>query len=327
MTDCTIGHEVLDVNNLSWTKYLTMAESAGLSIAAVERDTGLSKDTLRAWERRYGFPKPLRDNFGERLYSPAEVDKLRSIKRLLDQGFRPSKLIDASPEELAKLLDSANRTLDGPRELSPELASIFEMIRLHRSEDLRGLLTQGLMKLGLQTFVSTIVAPLNQRIGDAWSRGEIGVTEEHLYTELLQNSLRAAINAYPAHGGRPRVLLTTLSGEEHALGLLMAEAMLVPEGVYCVSLGIQTPLSDILLAAQNGDFDIVGLSFSAAHPARQVVEGLVSLSRQLPEQIALWAGGGGVRGRQHSLPGTRVIPRIDDTLAALQEWRAARLNN
>ena len=32
-----------------------------LSIAAVERDTGLSKDTLRVWERRYGFPSPGRD--------------------------------------------------------------------------------------------------------------------------------------------------------------------------------------------------------------------------------------------------------------------------
>jgi len=31
------------------------------NISAVERDTGLSKDTLRVWERRYGFPKPLRD--------------------------------------------------------------------------------------------------------------------------------------------------------------------------------------------------------------------------------------------------------------------------
>lgn len=303
-----------------------MADSSGLSIAAVERDTGLSKDTLRAWERRYGFPKPMRDRFGERLYSPAEVDKLRSIKRLLDQGFRPGKLIEASPEELAQLLDSPNGAASGSRELSPELASLFKMVRLHCNDELRGLLTQALMKLGLQHFVSTVVAPLNQLIGEAWLRGEIGVMEEHLYTELLQNSLRAAINAYPVPGRRPRVLLTTLSGEEHALGLLMAEAMLVPEGAYCVSLGIQTPLSDILLAARSGDFDIVGLSFSAAYPARQAVEGLTSLRRQLPEAIALWAGGTGVRCCQHRLPGTRVITGIDDTLGALQEWRAKQHN-
>ena len=47
----------------------------GSSIGGVERDTGLTKDTLRVWERRYGFPRPQRDAFGERTYSAAEVEK------------------------------------------------------------------------------------------------------------------------------------------------------------------------------------------------------------------------------------------------------------
>lgn len=304
-----------------------MPDFSGLSIAAVERDTGLSKDTLRVWERRYGFPKPARDSLGERLYSSSEVDKLRSIKRLLDQGYRPGKLIGASAEELAKLLDSPAGVAAELGELSPELATIFDMVKLHRSDELRGLLTQTMIKQGLQRFVATVAVPLNRRIGEGWVRGEIEVVEEHLYTELLQNTLRAAINAYPVHGKRPRVLLTTLSGEEHSLGLLMAEAMLVPEGAQCVSLGIQTPISDIQVAARSGDFDVVALSFSAAYPARQAVEGLISLRGRLPEAVALWAGGSGVRDRQRSLPGTRIIADIDDTLAALQEWRAARMDN
>jgi MerR family transcriptional regulator, light-induced transcriptional regulator len=64
-----------------------------LSISAVERETGLSKDTLRAWERRYGFPTPLRDAKGDRRYSMQQVERLRKIKRLVDHGFRPSKVI------------------------------------------------------------------------------------------------------------------------------------------------------------------------------------------------------------------------------------------
>ena len=55
-----------------------------MSIADVERDTGLSKDTLRVWERRYGFPRPRRDALGERTYAPAQVEKLRVIKRMID---------------------------------------------------------------------------------------------------------------------------------------------------------------------------------------------------------------------------------------------------
>ncbi|TXG94449.1 MAG: MerR family transcriptional regulator, partial [Rhodocyclaceae bacterium] len=67
--------------------------STQFSIAAVERDTGLAKDTLRVWERRYGFPTPARDANGERLYPSAQVERLRLIKRLMDQGFRPGKLV------------------------------------------------------------------------------------------------------------------------------------------------------------------------------------------------------------------------------------------
>jgi MerR family transcriptional regulator, light-induced transcriptional regulator len=55
-----------------------------LSIAAVERDTGLTKDTLRVWERRYGFPQPDRDGGGERCYPLDQVEKLRVVKRLMD---------------------------------------------------------------------------------------------------------------------------------------------------------------------------------------------------------------------------------------------------
>src|SRR5438093_1354411 len=71
-----------------------------LNISAAERETGLSKDVLRMWERRYAFPKPSRDENGERQYSIGDVGKLRAIKRLMDVGMRPGKIIALSNEEL-----------------------------------------------------------------------------------------------------------------------------------------------------------------------------------------------------------------------------------
>mgnify|MGYP000750619079 CR=1 FL=1 len=76
------------------------------NIAAVERDTGLSKDVLRMWERRYGFPVPERDANGERLYPADQVEKLRMIRRLLDHGRRPARVVGASVEELSAMLDA-----------------------------------------------------------------------------------------------------------------------------------------------------------------------------------------------------------------------------
>ena len=73
------------------------------TIANVEKETGLSKDTLRMWERRYGFPAPERDPAGDRVYPEAQVEQLRLIKRLIDQGHRPGHLMALSPDALRTL--------------------------------------------------------------------------------------------------------------------------------------------------------------------------------------------------------------------------------
>ena len=91
----------------------------GFNIAAVERDTGLSKDVLRMWERRYGFPVPDRDDNGERSYPADQVDRLRLIKRLMDQGHRPGKLIATPTTELTAL---APRRTKPPAAHTPAMA-------------------------------------------------------------------------------------------------------------------------------------------------------------------------------------------------------------
>lgn len=293
-----------------------------LAIAAVERETGLPKDTLRMWERRYGFPQPERDEHDERLYPADQVEKLRLLKRLVDQGLRPGKLIEASIEALGEMLRTRQaQAVDCPAAAS-RCNSIIELLRLHRSEDLRRTLQQILLKQGLQSFVIDTLAPLNALVGNAWLRGEIQVPEEHLYTEQVQNLLRSAINAQSG-GQRPRVLLTTFPDELHVLGLLMAEALLVSEGASCVSLGAQMPIANIDKAARSGGFDVVALSFSAAFPARQAVEGLVQLRAALPDSIALWAGGRAIAGRGDTIPGVSVIADIRETVRALEAWHVA----
>ncbi|TAH51246.1 MAG: MerR family transcriptional regulator [Betaproteobacteria bacterium] len=291
------------------------------NIAAVERDTGLSKDTLRVWERRYGFPVPLRDANGDRLYPSAQVEKLRLIRRLIDQGKRPAKVIGASTEELLALIG------DMPDSSAAATAnhSMLQYVRLHRSAELAAALRQALLKQGLQRFAAETVAPLNEAIGEAWMRGEIDVSEEHLYTEQVQNVLRGAIGAHIGAGTRPRVLLTTFPDEEHVLGLLMVEATLVAEGAHCLSLGTRTPLPDLRSAAVDGGFDVVGLSFSAAYPSRQAIDDLLQLRAMLPASIAMWAGGSAVKGKGKRLPDIRVVDSLADCVTALAEWRVAHL--
>jgi len=288
-----------------------------LNISAVERETGLSKDVLRVWERRYGFPKPGRDDNTERRYSPEQVAKLRVIKRLMDTGMRPGKLIHQPLAELNVLAD----TRAGPRRetATPVMErDVLALVRNHDAPALQHAFAHLLMRQGLQRFVLETVATLNRAVGEASMRGELQIFEEHLYTELLQGMLRSAINIFPRHSGAPTVLLTTFPGEQHGLGLLMTEALLVAEGAQCISLGTQMPLDDIVRAAHAHKAHIVAVSFSGGFAPRQAGEALSELRRHLPAATQIWAGGEMTRRLRKSLPGVRLIPDLSEVIGALR---------
>jgi DNA-binding transcriptional MerR regulator/methylmalonyl-CoA mutase cobalamin-binding subunit len=293
---------------------------APLNISAVERETGLSKDVLRIWERRYGFPHPVRDDNAERQYSATEVAKLRAIKRLMDTGLRPGKLIGQSLEELNAL---AEKRVHPRRDaLAPAIErEVLGLLKSHDVIGLQTLLASLLLRQGVQRFVLETIAPLNRAVGEAWMRGELQVFEEHFYTELVHTALRSAIGAFPRQAGTPRILLTTVPGEPHGLGLLMVEALLAPEGAQCVLLGPQTPFEDIRRAAAAHKANIVALSFSSAFPLRQAGDALGLLRRQLPSTVTLWAGGENLRRLRKSLQGVQIIPELADALEALKSWR------
>jgi len=298
-------------------------EASGLllNISAVEREAGLSKDVLRIWERRYGFPKPDRDENGEREYTPATIAKLRAIKRLMDVGLRPGKLMSLNLDELNALAEV--RAAPRSAQLGPTLErDVLSLLQSHDTTGLQHALANLLMKQGMQRFVQETLAPLNRAVGDAWMRGELQVFEEHLYTEQLQCVLRTAINVFPRQPGMPRVLLTTFPNEQHGVGLLMVEALLVPEGVQCISLGTQTPLEEIRRAVTAHKVHILAVSFSAAFPVRQATDGLASLRRQIPPQVSIWAGGEMTRRVRKTMPGVVLLPDLGSAVNALRSWRS-----
>jgi DNA-binding transcriptional MerR regulator/methylmalonyl-CoA mutase cobalamin-binding subunit len=291
------------------------------SISAVERDTGLSKDTLRVWERRYMFPLPERDANGERVYTQEQVEKLRALKRLIDRGHRPSKIVGQSLADLLAIVDPA-QTAAEPAD--PAVAATIELLRAHRVAELRQALGQRLMRDGLARFCVETVGPLTRQVGEAWMRGQLEVFEEHLYTETVQGLLRSTLAAMPPAWGAPRVLLTTFPNEQHGLGLLMAESILALEGATCISLGTQTPISDIVLAARTHDADIIALSFSLAYPVTPAVEGLAELRTQVAKSVEVWAGGANPGLARRAVDGVTALPELDAIPDAVARWRRSR---
>lgn len=297
----------------------TIDSAPALSIASAERATGLSKDTLRVWERRYGFPTPQRDPSGERLYSAEQIERLRLLKRLVDAGERPGRLMALSTDELQARLQAS------PQPGAPARANVDEYVDILKAHDvdrLRRQLGRARESLGLARFVTDVVAPLNTRVGDAWMRGQLQVFEEHLYTESIQVLLREAISRLPVHAeAHPRVLLTTFTQEPHGLGLLMSEALFSLEGARCISLGTATPVWDIVLAAAAQRTDIVALSFSGCMNPNQIVDGLAELRAKLPASIEIWAGGAAPALHRRPVAGVRAIALIDRLREELTAWR------
>jgi DNA-binding transcriptional MerR regulator/methylmalonyl-CoA mutase cobalamin-binding subunit len=293
------------------------------TISDVERDIGVAKETLRVWERRYGFPQPERDENGERLYPPVQVERLRLVKRLLDQGFRPGKVMPLNTEDLAELAGRSIAEVSW-RPDDPDLGACLLLIKEHRLAELRQRMAQVLLQKGMRGFVLDLMAPLTAAVGDEWAAGKLAVFEEHLYAETVQSVMRSAIYAttmQPGHAAAtPRILLTTVPQERHGLGLLMAEALFALEGAHCVSLGVQTPLAEIVEAARVQQADVVALSFSSVMSPRAAVENITELQSRLGQGVVVWAGGSSATLARRQL-GPSCVLDLDAIPAAVARWR------
>ncbi len=161
--------------------------------------------------------------------------------------------------------------------------------------------------LGLKAFTIDVIAPLTAMVGEAWACGELAVYEEHLYSETLQTVMRHAIFSLPQASSpstrTPRIVLSTLPQERHGLGLLMAEALCAAAGAHCMSLGVETPLTDIVAAARAQRADIVALSFSSASKQKQTRDSLQQLHGEL--------------AARHGIVGWRTQSRAVQAAAAL----------
>ncbi len=273
--------------------------NTGLHIAAVERDTGIPKDTLRAWERRYGYPRPDRNERGERTYPPDQVSTLRLVKQLVDSGHRPNRVVGRDEVELRALLGAAQTTPG----VGTEAAGIVDALRRqdldHLQQKLRGLL----MRQGLERFVIDSLAPLVATVGDAWATGRLAIHAEHLFSEQVDRQLSHAIAQLPMHTSRPPMLLGTLPGELHRLGLRMVEALFAVRGLPCVSVGPDVPVDQLVAACRGHQAAGVALSISACGATPTAARAVYDLRAQLPDDAALWLGGSGASRLKPRPPG------------------------
>lgn len=277
----------------------TATNSGNYSIGIVERDTGIGRDTLRIWERRYGFPEPERNEKGERVYSDDQVRRLQRVRRLLDQGLRPGKVLPLSEDALHQL--EASLLPQAPQQADAAIQELVDTVRCADTGKVESLLQTLYQNQGMQRFVVETVTPLLSTVGELWARGRLQIFQEHFLSDQLIRFLNTQIAKLQKTDGKPLVLLATLPGEEHTLGLLMVFAMLSSHGVSAVNLGGEVPMDQIAQAVQQFRADVVGVTFSGSYQYTHIRSHLLELRQLLPAHVKIWAGGEGVR-RLRKLP-------------------------
>ncbi|HEY5673409.1 MAG TPA: MerR family transcriptional regulator [Malonomonas sp.] len=256
-----------------------------MTILQLSKEIGIGVDTLRIWERRYGFPVPERDSRGHRCYSRQTVDELRIVKTLQSLGHRPGEILALSSAERRKLLKVFTEQQPPPNEALQQLILILSPNQI--DWEFRGQLQQ----LGLNNFIHQFAVPLLQALDHSWTNGHINIAREHLISDRLEQLLREQLRVERPTRANQSLLFLTLSGERHKLGLLLAAVLFHAEGLNCILLNEELPLSEVPQLASELQVAGVALSFSCHYSSRQAKNDLTSLRNQLDPQIKLLAGG------------------------------------
>jgi DNA-binding transcriptional MerR regulator/methylmalonyl-CoA mutase cobalamin-binding subunit len=273
----------------------------GISIGALSRATGVSIHCLRIWERRYGAPKSLRRASGHRRYPTTEIRRLRAVNLALAAGFRAGEVAGADAEKLDELLRSVERT--GQTNGKPRGDSAFEAymaidqwVEATNAYDERRLASEfqdSWVRLGPLRFASERVAPYLKRLGDGWRCGQLGVSEEHFGAERLCDFLSSQWRPQNEACRLGPLLLASLPGEGHRLGLHLCASVAVAARFRVVFLGPLSPPEEIARAAEVTGAKAVCLSISRSVGARNVLRNIERLRDILPSAIPIICGGEG----------------------------------
>lgn len=294
-----------------------------LTIGSLSRETGIPVPTLRTWERRYGQPTPLRRPSGHRLYPAEWVERLRRVAFLLEQGHRAASVLAMPLAQLDGLVALSQARPAAPR-LVPDAPTMLgedpALVRLMRAtrrldrELLMAELRLEWGRLGPLGFLSGVAGPFMTQIGEEWRRGELEVRYEHFASACLRGLLHELRQPYDQAARGERVVVSTLPGDLHDIGLLMAALVLAMRGRRVLYMGSDLPVHETARTAIAQNCTAVAVSVSNAYGPDRGAAQLSQLREQLPLGIALWVGGAGA---PMNLNGVEVFANLEHLDASL----------
>jgi methylmalonyl-CoA mutase cobalamin-binding subunit len=265
-------------------------------IRAAANLTGISIDTLRAWERRYQAVTPIRSERG-RVYGEAEIRRLILLRDLVARGHAIGQVAGLEDSALKKLLVvpvAAAKPPESPREEPPVGEALLPVVAAIESFDYATAnfhLGRLATLLPVERLVSEVVFPLMKLVGERWQHGTLSIAQEHMASSILRNLLGGLVRLNMSSRLSPRILFATPSDELHEFGILASAMMAVAEGFDVLYLGANLPALEIVAAAERTSPRAVVIGIKASAPTQATIEELRVLAGKLPATAELWLGG------------------------------------
>lgn len=294
-----------------------------LSIGALSRATGVSVDTLRTWERRYGVPTPLRTASGHRRYRLSTVELVRKVRLAIDRGHRASVALTCSAEDLEALLRLPDTGLAAGQTADPDPSRIrlwmAELERMDGSALDHGFHT-AYKTYGPEVFVLELAIPFMREVGTRWAKGELSVAHEHFASGRLEDFLIQRWRPQSELARGASILLATIPVEEHSLPLHLAAVLIVQDGFRPWVFPPGTTTAQLVQAAEQLGAQAVVMSVINAEHEAAAAENLQALRSQLKPSIPVLAGG----ALRAFPPGITEIPELGALRACLLEINLRR---
>ncbi len=261
-------------------------------IRAVSKLTGISPDTLRAWERRYQAVRPVRSGRG-RQYGDAEIERLKRLNQLVERGHAIGGIAALTDEELDALL-AKPATTDERRPAAPTglLQPVMAAIDTFDAAKAGDELTRLAAVLAPKDFVYQVVLPLMQEVGTRWHDGRINVAQEHLVSQMLRTLLGSLMRLFRPSTPARRMVVATPAGETHEFGVLAASMLAAISGIDVVYLGADLPADETGRAARLVSAPVVLYGITVVTGC--TLDEVKAVARAMPEKATLWLGGAGV---------------------------------
>ena len=258
------------------------------SVTSTSRLTGLAPGTLRAWERRYAAVDPLRDAAGRRIYDAGMIERLTRLQRLTERGHPIRRLASLDDAALDELLNESSQIGYGGVEMLSE--QMLEAVMVYRIGALDRLLSVAIATLPLAILVTRVIAPLLSLVGTRWAEGKLDIAQERMLSSLLRARMIAILNPRPSETS-PKLLFSTLPGEHHELGLLMAALLAYGAGAPLLYLGTDLPARDLATLAGELGAKAVALSCVDSGLADSALIDITGLVALLGNGVEVWVGG------------------------------------